>query len=167
MRPLQINGTESTIEANSISTDQIEARQILLNPGMTALSFGVITEDGDWHALNDQGVPPGISENILLQLVARQLATEGVAGGETACMTFNGMLISNTDSLSITPADPMSALQLRLNTPGASDWLFRVVINPVPDPVTGWRNARIEVKGEAGKKIAWAIAVTVAIAQES
>lgn len=162
MRPLQINGEQSTVEAEGLRADHVEVRQVLIAPGMTALSFGAITQDGDWHALNDQEVPPGLSENILMQLVARELMVEGVSpGGETAIMTFNGMLISNSNSLSLTPSDPMSALQTRINTPGAADWSLRVVL----DQAT--RKARLEVKGEAGKKIAWAIALTVAIAQES
>lgn len=137
------------------------SQQITVGGSSLSLGFKGTSVDGEWTDILSQEVPAGLAENLLLQVVAREHAT-----GEAAAMTYNGLVISNADGLRIMPADMMNSLSMRVNTPGAADWMFRVLIaeDVTPDSTPPTRNIKLQVKGETGKTIKWAISVRAPLA---
>lgn len=137
------------------ATDGIEvAGQVMVGQGGLMNAFKGTTTNGDWTTILSAEVPVGLSENLLLQMIAREPAT-----GETAMMTYNGMVVSNPGlgGLTLTPPDVMNSLDKRLNTAGAADWMFRVVMaeEVTVDSNPPSHNIQLQVKGEADKTIKW------------
>lgn len=97
------------VECESLKVNQGAdvAQQLSVGNAGLMIAFKGTTTDGEWTTLpnGSNEVPAGLSENLLIQCVARENAT-----GDSAAMTYNGLVISNADGLSLTPADMMNSL---------------------------------------------------------
>ena len=159
------------IECNNISAVNVTASNNVSAPNVDVggqlsvagcgLLNGIkgVSTNGDWTTLLSAEVPAGLSQNLLIQAVAREVST-----GHSAAFTYNGMVVSDPEALVLVPDDIMDALSLRVNKGDSASWAIRALIATELTPGSNTHNIQLQVKGEQDKIIKWAIMNSIAMA---